>query len=992
MRSDKRKNKNRFRKSKETETSVVSADGTATKKRYRLNKKQFFKFLLALILVMIIGVAIFVGVVIAQAPKIDTDKIYDILTESTIIYDDNGNEIDTVYTEANRSNVKYDDIPKNLINAFVALEDKTFWDHHGFNFIRIFGAIKEAVFSGGDVSGTSTITQQLARNLFLRETMFDHSIKRKIIEAYYTIILEKNLTKEQIIEAYLNTINFGYNSNGVQAASQAYFSKDVKDLTVAQCAALAALPQAPSHFQLVEVVGNDDVSTKDQNIIKRTSNGTYIANDASKERRLTCLKLMLEQKYITQEQYDKASNRPLKKMLNPAYNGASTEADYFADYVIKEVINDLMEKKGWDYDRAWEKVYNGGLKIHSTMDSQAQKVIEKEFDNDANFPNAVINTDGNGNVINKYGQVVLYDYNDYFDEHGNFTFRTDEIVKRKDGSMIIRANKRLNVYNTEVNGETDYSIEFKDLYVSENGRPYSIAGGYINIPQQYKTKNKKGNIIISADFFKDEQYKDFFIFNDDGTVTIPAKSYELNQKVIQPQAAMTIVENSTGNIKAMVGGRKTTGRMLFNRATSPRQPGSSIKPLGVYSAAIQQSAEEAASGKKHAFTDLGIDEQGADLWGNYLTAGSIVIDEKTTINGSVWPQNAGGGYSGPQTMRYALQQSINTCAVKIFLQVGANYSADLVKKFGITTLDTEGSVSDLNPAALALGGMTNGVTTLDMASAYSAFPNNGTRKETSSYSEVLDSSGKKLLTNKSSKTHRVLDSGVAWIMTDMLKSVVTSGLGSPASISGVQAGGKTGTTDDEFDIWFDGFTPSYSASLWIGNDQNFQLTSMSSYAASLWGKIMNQISGAKSGSYKGVPSNVIYTGGEYYISGTQGGAKSLKSLEKTVTICTESGYLATPDCPHTEKKTYKTYGDGAEDVPKYYCNIHNSDTDKYPINPNDKTKPKDPAKPPDEEEPEEPDNPDDPGGDDKPPVNPDDPNNPDVPDNPGGDTGDKPAA
>lgn len=248
MRSDKRKNKNRFRKSKETETSVVSADGTATKKRYRLNKKQFFKFLLALILVMIIGVAIFVGVVIAQAPKIDTDKIYDILTESTIIYDDNGNEIDTVYTEANRSNVKYDDIPKNLINAFVALEDKTFWDHHGFNFIRIFGAIKEAVFSGGDVSGTSTITQQLARNLFLRETMFDHSIKRKIIEAYYTIILEKNLTKEQIIEAYLNTINFGYNSNGVQAASQAYFSKDVKDLTVAQCAALAALPPGAVSF------------------------------------------------------------------------------------------------------------------------------------------------------------------------------------------------------------------------------------------------------------------------------------------------------------------------------------------------------------------------------------------------------------------------------------------------------------------------------------------------------------------------------------------------------------------------------------------------------------------------------------------------------------------------------------------------------------------------------------------------------------------------
>lgn len=989
MRSDKRKNKNRFRKNKETETSVVNADGTAAKKRYRLNKKQFFKFLLALVLVMIIGVAVYVGVVIAQAPEIKTDEIYDILTESTIIYDDDGNEIDTVYTEANRSNVKYEELPENLVNAFVALEDKTFWDHHGFNFIRILGAIKEAVTSGGDVSGTSTITQQLARNLFLRETMFDHSIKRKIIEAYYTIILEKNLTKEQIMEAYLNTINFGYNSNGVQAASQAYFSKDVKDLTVAQCAALAALPQAPSHYQLVEVVGNDDVSTKDQNIIKRTSNGTYIANDASKERRLTCLKLMLEQKYITQEQYDKASKRSLKKMLNPVYNGASTEADYFADYVIKEVINDLMENKGYDYDRAWEKVYNGGIKIYSTMDSQAQRVVENEFDNDANFPSAKIRFDGSGNVINKYGQIILYDYNDYFDADGNFTFRKGEIVKRKDGSMIIRANKRLNVYDTEVNGETDYSIEFKDLYIQENGTPYSIAGGYINIPQEYKSKNKKGNIIISADFFKDEQYKDFFIFNDDGTVTIPAKSYDLNQRVIQPQAAMTIVENSTGSIKAMVGGRKTTGRMLYNRATSPRQPGSSIKPLGVYSAAIQQSANEAASGKKHNFTDYGIDEQGADLWGNYLTAGSIVIDEKTTINGSVWPQNV-NGYTGPQTMRSALQQSINTCAVKIFLQVGADFSANQVKKFGITTLDTEGSVNDLNPAALALGGMTNGVTTLDMASAYTSFPNNGTRKDTSSYTEVLDSSGKKLLTNTAAKTHRVLDSGVAWIMTDMLKSVVTGGIGSPAAISGVQVGGKTGTTDDEFDIWFDGFTPAYSASLWIGNDQNFQLTSMSSYAASLWGKIMNQISAAKTGSYKSAPSNVIYTGGEYYISGTQGGAKSLKGLEKTVTICTESGYLATPDCPHTEKKTYKTYGDDAESAPKYYCNLHNSNPDKYPVDPKATVKPKDPVKPPDEEEPDDPDKPVDPDDPDD-PDNPDVPDNPDNPDNPGGDTN-KPAA
>ena len=966
MRSDKRKEKKKTGKHAAGETASASADGTVSKKRYRLNKKRFFLFLLTLILLAVIGVAIYVGVVISQAPKIDTDDIYTILTESTVIYDDDGKEIDTVYTEANRENVEYKDLPENLINAFVALEDKTFWEHHGFNIVRIFGAIKDAITSGDHISGTSTITQQLARNLFLKERMSEHTLTRKIIEAYYSIIIEKELSKEEILEAYLNTVYLGYQSNGVQAAAQAYFSKDVQDLNLAQCAALAALVQAPSDYQLVELVNNDDVSTKDTNIIKRTSNGTYIANDASKSRRQTCLKLMLEQEYITQEQYKKASAATLKGILNPTYNSAATEASYFEDYVIDEVISDLMEANDWDYNTAWEKVYNGGIKIYSTLDSQAQSVITTEFENDANFPGIYVNTDGSGNIINQYGQVSLYAYSNYFDSEGNFTFTKDEVIRRDDGSLVIKAGKRLNIYDTEVNGETDYSIEFKNLYTMEGGTLYAISGGYINIPQPYKTKNKAGNIIISAEFFQDEKYKDFFIFNDDGTVTVPSRSYSLNQKVIQPQAAMTIVDNATGQIKAMVGGRKTTGRRLYNRAVNPRQPGSSIKPLAVYSAAIQQSAEEAARGEKHKFVDYNIDEQGADLYGNYLTAASIVIDEKTTINGKVWPRNSGGGYSGPQTMRSALQLSINTCAVKILQQVGTDYSADLVEKFGITSLVREGSTNDINLAALGLGGMSRGVSTLEMASAYTTFPNNGTRKETTSYTKVVDSHGNTLLDNSNTKSHEVLDSGVAWIMADMLKSVVTSGLGSPAAISGVQVGGKTGTTDEEYDIWFDGFTPSYSASLWIGNDQNFTLTSLSSYAARLWGRIMDQIDGAKQGSYKNAPSNVVSSGGEYYISGTQGGIGSIKDLEKEVTICSDSGYLATPSCTHTKKVTYATYGDEAEEIPEYYCNLHNPDTEKYPISPDETLQPQEPALPPDEEDPDLPpdegDDDDDPQG------------------------------
>ena len=394
MRSDRNKRSKSIQtKQQVTEQAVMHSESNTAvpttnkkKKKHRLNWKRFILFLFCIFLLVCIAVGIYVGRAISAAPDIDTSEIYSILSESTVIYDDEGNEIDTVFSEQNRTNVEYKDLPQDLIDAVVALEDKTFWDHHGFNFIRILGAIKESIFGGGQVSGTSTITQQLARNLFLKDKQFDHDMTRKIQEAYYTIILEKELSKEEIITAYLNTIYLGYGSYGVQAASQAYFSKDVQDLTLAQCAALASLPQSPADSQLVLFVGSQDVSAKDKNILKSNSRGTYIANDASKDRRDICLSLMLEQGYITQKEYDKASSTKLKKMLNPTYNSILEKSAYFEDYVIDQVIEALMEEKEWDYDTAWNKVYNGGLRIYSTLDAQAQQVIETEFDNDANFP------------------------------------------------------------------------------------------------------------------------------------------------------------------------------------------------------------------------------------------------------------------------------------------------------------------------------------------------------------------------------------------------------------------------------------------------------------------------------------------------------------------------------------------------------------------------------------------------------------------------------
>ena len=169
------------------------------------------------------------------------------------------------------------------------IEDKTFWKHHGFNFIRILGAIKDSIFSSEQISGTSTLTQQLARNIYLDN---ERTYARKIKEAYYTICLENKLSKEQIIEAYLNTINLGYGTYGIQSAANAYFSKDVEDLDLLECAALAALPQSPTTNALVLRVEKGSVNSDDKNILEQDNDWIYYYNGkASKEEEIQSLNL-----------------------------------------------------------------------------------------------------------------------------------------------------------------------------------------------------------------------------------------------------------------------------------------------------------------------------------------------------------------------------------------------------------------------------------------------------------------------------------------------------------------------------------------------------------------------------------------------------------------------------------------------------------------------------------------------------------------------------
>lgn len=907
----------------------------------KIGMKKWKKILLIILLFFVAIVILtfaYIAYVVNSAEKIDTDNIYNILSESSVIYDDQGKKIDTVYATENRTNVEYDDLPKNLKNAFIAIEDKTFWKHSGFNYIRMMGAVKDSLTSGR-VSGTSTITQQLARNLFLKESKSERSIKRKIIEGYYTVILERKLSKKEILEAYLNTIALGYNSNGVQTASQTYFSKDVSELSVFESALLAALPKAPTSYAYIKFVNLSEVNNYDDaHILNKTDSGAYVLNDNGLERARLCVKLMREQNMITKKEYDEAMNTHLKDVINPNYTITAEKTAYFNDFVINQVIDDIAKKYKISKKDAADKVYDGGLRIYSTLDSQAQNVVETEFENDANFPSAInMNRNSEGNFIDDAGHVVLYNYSNYFAEDGSYTFPLSEAKRNKNGSITLVSGKKLHFYDTSVNGKPDISIEFKSLFRRNNGGLYVISGGYINVPQGEKKKDADGNVIVSAKFVK--SHDDWFKFGNDGSVTLTANSYKLQQQVVQPQSAMTIVDVKTGQIKAMVGGRKTEGRSLFNRADSPRQPGSSIKPIGVYAPALQMSADEAKAGKKHTFKDYNRDKQGTQYWGDYITSASVIVDEPTKLNGRIWPKNFEGGYMGPLDLKSALGYSRNTTSIKTFLQVGTEYCMSMLKKFGISTLQTDGNVNDANPSAIALGGMAKGISPLELSNAYTAFANGGKVYKPVSYTKVKDRKGKVILDSSNNKATKVMGEDVAFVMNKILQFSVTNCYANGASIPGVPTGAKTGTTSDDLDIWCVGFTPSYAAAVWIGNDVSISLSNNSSAATQLWGRIMRQVKGCYRGSYPSQPSNVISIGNDYFVKGTETGIVSVDSVKKehaengpkVVKICKESGMLATPWCTDVVETTFEDGKD--ERIPKFYCPLHNNNIIEYPIPP-----------------------------------------------------------
>jgi len=945
-----------------------------TKKRESLAAK-IVKWAVSVVVIIVIAAGIIGGVyvygIVKDTPRYDPNDIEATLKVMSTIYDDQGTPMKNIYLpDGQRTLATFDQFPDHLVNAIVAIEDKTFWTHKGFNIVRIFGAILESVRGGGDIAGTSTITQQLARNIWLFDERSDRTIDRKIREAVYARELETNLSKEEILTIYLNTIALGNHSYGIVAAAENYFGKRVEDLTLIESAALAALPKAPSQYAMIITVSPGEVSPDDPRILLTGTQYVYLYNDAIEPRIALVLSEMLSQGYITKDEYDAAKADNIRSHLVPKEIEASSNSDFFVSYAITQIADDLLkyDKTIASRDEAIQKIYSGGLDIYTTFNQRDQDIATEEFNDPANYPyTRLTQTDDWGNIVDENKNIVLYSYDNMFETHddGSTWFRLvsdgtkvpyawskgkieneerRDFAWQDDGSLLVfsGAFKRLGIYNTDGAGGPEIVVEFKDFYTKPEGVLYMTKGGQIPIPKDYKGMDSNGNLIISAKYFDSG---DSIFTKDDATgdLLIDSSKFTLRQSVVQPQGAFALIEHHTGQLKAVIGGRDIEGQFQFDRSQSPRQPGSTIKPIAVYGPAIDMSANGERVGGN------------IPTYGQYWSPASIIIDEQMTYKGKVWPKNWYSGYKGPETMRYSIEQSINVNAVKTQLAIGDQRSVAFLQKLGISTLVLEqvNGSSDLAPGALALGGMTKGIKPFELASAYGSFANAGVHVSPIAYTLVKDKHGNVILDGTPTQ-EQVMDPGTAFIMNDMLTTTVQRGLATAAKVPGVTVAGKTGTTSDHYDAWFVGNTPKYAAVVWIGCDVQVELSEGSSAAAKLYSKVMTRITdGEDQGQFPPQPANVVSatvssrssnpdnvkTFTDYFIAGTVPDYVDMGVEE--VEICSDTGYLATPWCPHREIKSFSTLPQPedsditTEQAPTYYCYLHNLDPATYPPNPDE---------------------------------------------------------
>lgn len=744
-------------------------------KKKRLGVRIFKGVLLTLLLLMVagcVGGGIFLKKVIDSAPDVTPEDVKPTGYTSVVYASDNKTETQRLTSAgSNRVYKTIDEIPKDLQHAFVAIEDERFYEHNGIDPKGIVRAGMIGLTTGDFSQGASTLTQQLIKNNifdFMSEDTFFDRLERKIQEQYLALKLEKQMSKSEIMENYLNTINLGQNTLGVQAASQRYFNKDVSQLTLSESAVIAAITQSPSYY--------NPITHPDHNA----------------DRRKQVLKNMLEQGYISQEAHDEALADDVYARIqnvNTNITQNTTPQSYFVDALTEQILTDLEDPDvglGYSETQAYNTLYKGGLSIYSTQDLEIQGICDQVLNDDSNYPYKV-----------QYGLSYAL------------------TVTRADG--------------TQENYSSGHIKQFRNM-------KYGLT---------FDSEEQAHQVIES---FKASIAKEGDTYD------------EVINLSPQPQASVTVIDQATGQIKAMVGGRGTkSSSMSLNRAYtgSTRQPGSCFKILSTYAPALDSAGETLATIIKDEPYEYADGTPVSNWWGNY--------------------------YRGNMTMRKAIEQSANICAVKTLTEITPQLGFTYCQNFGLSTLvesrtTDEGKVFTDIQQPLALGGVTDGVYNYEMCAAYAAIANGGVYQEPIMYTKILDHDGNVLLDRtQTQEKHTVLKDSTAFLLTSAMEDVIKKGTGTPARLSNMDAAAKTGTTSNNVDLWIAGYTPYYTCTIWSGYDDNTPLADREwDYHLKMWKKIMDQINMTKGLAYTQFeePDSVV---------------------ERTV--CTSTGKLAVSGCP-----------------------------------------------------------------------------------------------
>jgi penicillin-binding protein 1A len=671
-------------------------------------RKLVGKFALASLLLLAVITGSLAGLTLVYS--VDLPEIHDLEryrpSTTTELYDRKGRIIGSFALER-REVVNYDDFAPVLRQAVISIEDKSFESHWGINVFRVIGAVVHDLRSHGRMQGASTLTMQLARNLFLSS---ERTAGRKVQEAYLAVQIERSFTKQQIFTLYGNQIYLGHGMYGFEAASEFYFGKHAKELNLTEAALLAGLPKGPTAFSPLL---NPDKSLRRRNLV---------------------LSEMESDGAITHREAAQARNAPLGLHISQPEMSV-------APWFQEEVRRELEKRFGT------EEVHEAGLKVQTTLDLDLQQTANRAVtDGLAAYERrrGWVGQNGPGRLENVLASGVSID--DY--KH------PDWAMKSGPGDYVHAVVTR--VLPLEIHAH----IGHEEIVL---------------LPEDWKwTGQRFGDALVTPG--------DVIYVHLAEAVEAGARRATLEQDS-GAQGSLLAIDNITGDILAMVGGRDYA-LSQFNRATqSERQTGSSFKPY-VYTAAIEDGAKP----------------------------DDIIVDSPVSYGGYT-PHNYENDYKGAMTLINAFAESRNVPAIKLAARVGIHKVIDVAHRFGVTS-----NIPAYLP--IALGAVE--ITLEEQVASYSVFPNDGLRVKPRLVKSVSNADGVPLWED-TPQVNEAIDQQTARTMMTLLRAVTQHGTGAAAAQLNHPVGGKTGTTSDYTDAWFLGFTPSVTCGVWVGFDSRQSL-------------------------------------------------------------------------------------------------------------------------------------------------------------------------